>query len=141
APRTSSSSRTLRCPMQPTMSDDCGRPRSGPPWTSAAYSLTCDPAPLGARTLDRIANGLNGEPLTEIGIPRTSRPSPEKISKLGHATGPRSHAPADRPPTGGIRMTRMLSAYAPHPEEPGGIGAVTVLKLVETCIVEAQGAP
>src|SRR5689334_12938102 len=38
-------------------------------------------------------------------------------------------------------MTRMLSAYAPHPVEPGGIGAVTVLKLVETCIVEAEGAP
>src|SRR5258706_5363343 len=115
----------------PTVRDRNGsaelcRPRRS--WADDFFNS--DPAPLSGGTLDRVAYALDGEALTEVGIPGPGRPSLKKISELVDVAGPVTHALADRPPACGIRMTRMLRANAAHAVEACGIAAIPELKFV-----------
>ena len=44
--------------------------------------LDLDPAPFCSRAFHRVADGLHREPLTEIGIPGSNRPTLEQIGEL-----------------------------------------------------------
>src|ERR1700689_5393497 len=69
-----------------------------------------DPAAVGGRPLDRLADRLRGGALVEPGRPRRLGPALEKVGDLIGERGAVPDALADRPPLGGVGGAGVLGA-------------------------------
>ena len=122
------------------MRGTAGRPRASLGLSLAGDLRDGDPASLLRRDLHRVADGLDGHAVGEARRPGAARPGAEQVDDLVDEGRAVPDALADGPPMRGVRVRRMLGADAAHPVEAGVVAPVSVHQLVESGVVEEQGA-